>query len=123
LDIRSGSPSDIKNEFLNTRPQYSLKDLQLNIAPQFVGSCLAHFLELESLKLLCSPISEPGLQHLARMPNLSALSLNGCPQVTSAALKHLDGLSSLKQLTLHDTPVDDAGLEHLKGLPKLERPG
>ena len=40
-------------------------------------------------------------------------------QVTDAGLEHLKGLTSLRSLFLGDTYVTDAGLEHLKGLTNI----
>jgi len=47
------------------------------------------------------------------------LSLNDT-QVTDAGLEHLKSFTSLQELWLDDTQVTDAGLEHLKGLTSLE---
>ena len=41
-------------------------------------------------------------------------------QVTDAGLEHLKGLSRLQELYLDGTQVTDAGLEHLKGLSQLK---
>jgi len=40
-------------------------------------------------------------------------------RVTDAGLEHLKGLSKLQTLDLQGTSVTDAGLEHLRGLTKL----
>ena len=40
--------------------------------------------------------------------------------VTDAQLEHITGMTSLRRLELHKTQITDAGLVHLKGLTKLE---
>jgi len=47
------------------------------------------------------------------------LSLSG-PEVTDAVLKHIEGLTNLRELNLPRTQVTDAGLVHLKGLTNLQ---
>ena len=47
------------------------------------------------------------------------LCLDGT-QVTDAGLEHLKGLTRLQSLDLSGTQVTDAGLEHLKGLTQLQ---
>ncbi len=42
-------------------------------------------------------------------------------QVTDARLKHLEGLTQLRTLTLSLTKVDDSGLQHLRGMSQLQR--
>lgn len=51
---------------------------------------------------------------------LTQVSVEGCNQVTDAGLKHLAGLSGLKELNLQGTKVTDAGLKHLTALTSLE---
>jgi len=41
--------------------------------------------------------------------------------VTSAGLKHLAGLTSLRELSLNDTAVGDEGLKHLGGCKSLRK--
>jgi len=51
---------------------------------------------------------------------VTAVSLMNVTQVTDADLTHLEGLTGLQLLWLHDTQVSDAGLEHLKGLNAIQ---
>ena len=51
---------------------------------------------------------------------VTAVSLINVTQVTDADLTHLEGLTGLQLLWLHDTQVSDAGLEHLKGLNAIQ---
>jgi len=50
---------------------------------------------------------------------LTALDLSGT-RITDAGLVHLKGLPRLSSLTLTATQVTDAGLEHLKGMTGLK---
>ena len=52
------------------------------------------------------------------MTNLETLSLVNT-QITDAGLQHLKGLTKLRELRLY-TQITDAGLEHLEGLTNLE---
>jgi CubicO group peptidase (beta-lactamase class C family) len=45
----------------------------------------------------------------------------GLTEVKDAELGPLDGLASVKKLTLNDTPITDAALDHLKDLAGLEK--
>jgi CubicO group peptidase (beta-lactamase class C family) len=45
----------------------------------------------------------------------------GLTEVKDADLEPLEGLASVKKLTLNDTPITDAALDHLKGLSGLEK--
>ncbi len=50
--------------------------------------------------------------------NVVGVSLENT-HVTDAAIEHVKGFSQLQDLDLMDTPVTDAGLEHLKALTQL----
>jgi internalin A len=82
-------------------------------------AALGGIVEIEALDLALFPqkrISDAGLAHLSRLPNLSALSLGRVP-VTDAGLAHLSRLSKLSVLVLNSMPITDAGLAKLKRLP------
>lgn len=85
-------------------------------------------------------ITDAGMAHLARLVNLKLLELHS-PRITSRGLVHLRGMShlidlnlrgtavddlspirgmvSIKQLTLDQTPIDDAGIAPVSTLPHL----
>ena len=65
-------------------------------------------------------ITDAGLKHLERMPDLDALSLGGSTQITDAGMSHLIGLGNLRTLQIEGTQVTDAGLVHLAGMTKIE---
>lgn len=66
-----------------------------------------------------SPITDAGLIHLKRIPNLSQLSLNSMP-ITDAGLGTLKQLPRLTVLYLTETEVTGPGLSVLKSMPKLQ---
>ncbi len=45
----------------------------------------------------------------------------GLTEVKDADLEHLEGLATVKKLTLNDTPITDAALDHVKDLTALEK--
>ena len=58
--------------------------------------------------------------HLAKMPQLSFLYLDGLP-LTDAGLEHLKPLQNLDRLVLNGTRITDEGMRHIGELTKLER--
>jgi hypothetical protein len=64
-------------------------------------------------------LSDSELEHLAEMPHLTSLKLQG-PWVSDASLDRLKGLSHLRRLDLVSARISDAGLAHLAELKKLE---
>ena len=69
---------------------------------------------IEQLHLYKSPLEDPVLVHLGRLP-LKHLTLSDVP-VTDDGLAHLTGLVGLYTLNLSSTRISDSGLAHLKGL-------
>ena len=64
------------------------------------------------------------LRVLAGFPGLEAIDLTGCKLLTDAGLLHVAQLGGLRQVTLTDTLVSDAGLAPLLArLPALEQIG
>jgi len=66
------------------------------------------------------PRNDASLPGLRLLNKRWGLDLSGCP-ITSAGLKHLEGLGNLHALVLEDTQISDTGLEQLQKLPNLER--
>ena len=64
-------------------------------------------------------ITDAGLAHLAALPQLRELWLDG-NQITDAGLAHLAALPQLQKLFLDGTQITDAGLAHLAGLTQLQ---
>jgi hypothetical protein len=64
-------------------------------------------------------VGNPELEYLDGLTTLKALSLDRT-EITDAGLEYCEGLTNLKWLSLENTQVTDAGLEYLKGLTSLE---
>lgn len=93
---------------------------------------------LRHLSIASSRLSDDAMAEIAAMPELALLSLNTCENVTDAglarlrssaklqvlllrklqigdrSLKFLGQIRWLRQLHIHDCPVSDVGLEHLR---------
>jgi hypothetical protein len=81
---------------------------------------LQGFAELRELDLAGTPVTSAGLRHIAALRTLRGLNLCGT-RVDDAGLAELTGLVQLQELGLGGCPVSDAGLRHLAALPRLER--
>jgi len=82
---------------------------------------------LTSLDMLDSDVTDEGLAVIARLPNLTELTIGGyrmarsASKITDDGLAHLKGHSKLRSLHVSRTHVTDIGLAHLAELTKLER--
>jgi len=66
------------------------------------------------------PVAIAAIEKLEGEVNYSGTSVSlSNTQVTDAGLEHVKGLTKLWDLDLSNTQVTDAGLEHLKGLTNL----
>jgi hypothetical protein len=123
-----------------------LNDLQItSVAPTDKNmAALSHMKSLKALVLSGERLSDAGLAPLAGLTNLETLQFNGakCRGITTAgtvhlaalkrlasltldrtrvdSLQHFKGLSSLKYLSLQQTPIDDAGLAFVRNHDRLE---
>jgi hypothetical protein len=74
---------------------------------------------IERLKLWGVEINDAGAKHLAALPKLKDLVLENT-DITDASLEALSRVKTLESLNLRrSTNATDAGLAHLKKLPKL----
>ena len=74
---------------------------------------------LQRLHLHKAPISDVGLERLARFPDLSGLSL-GRLDVTDRGLAHLAGFKSLKRLVVEGPRIGTEGVRRIANLRQLE---
>lgn len=77
------------------------------------------FAKVEGLDLSGKSITDVGLAHLAKVPNLCALSLDGT-QVTDTGLAQLAKLVNLQSLSIDGLQISDAGLAQLVSLTNLQ---
>ena len=74
---------------------------------------------IENLNLQDTEVSDAGLACLVNLPNLQYLRLKGNPQLTNACIPHLQRLTQLVDLQVHETSIDETGLRELAGLANL----
>jgi hypothetical protein len=67
------------------------------------------------------PLWDGGMAEIARVPGLSMLHFEGCPNVDDAALAPLAAARELRTLGLAGSAITDASLPLLAGMPKLEQ--
>jgi len=79
---------------------------------------LSELSHLESLGIYGSLITGPGLRHLADLPELAELSLQG-HSITDSTLADVARLRHLRKLELEGTNIKGDGLKHLRELDKL----
>ncbi len=88
------------------------------------GSGLKYLQKLKKLLRLKldrnDDLADENLRFLRFFPNLEVLSLRGCHEITDNGLKHLAGLTKLRELHLPREKITDAGLSHLRRLTELE---
>jgi Leucine Rich repeat len=83
-------------------------------------SFLKGLVALRELHLGENPLQGGCLVHCRNLPQLQRISLQECRTLDEANLKHLAAIKSLALLTLQYTPVSDAGLNVLHGMPNLK---
>ena len=69
-----------------------------------------------------SRVTDEGMKHLARLPELISLRLHGFP-LTAVGLRHLSVLPKLADLTLSGPTIGDEEIAALSGFPQLDRLG
>ncbi len=74
--------------------------------------------DVSGLHLEGAPVTDAGLQYLARLANLKSLTLNET-KVTGEGLKHLAGLQHLNRVDLHKADTTAEGLKQLATLKHL----
>lgn len=74
---------------------------------------------LENLDLQNTKITNDGLAHLARLPRLRCLRLKENSQLTNQCVPHLRRVESLMDLGIHETSIDQHGLQLLEGMGNL----
>jgi hypothetical protein len=103
----------------------NVRYLFFNGCPNVTDKGLEHLVKLPNLDRLAlvnegggMSISDAGLAYVGLMKNLKVLMILGMPQVTDAGLISLHGLPKLKQLVVRRTAATEHGLAQLyKALP------
>lgn len=81
---------------------------------------LAELKELRTLSLRLTKIDDTGLEHIAALPNLEALYLDGARRITEVSLNSMISIRTLKELHLAGIQLGKSGLQKLKQLPQLD---
>jgi hypothetical protein len=113
--------TDDPDSLLSQMQGMNLFSLKLS-STEVTDDGLTHLIRLTSLKCLYlsnTQITDAGLTHLEKMTGLEALGLANT-QISDAGLTHLKELTGLDTLDLSNTQITDAGLTQLKGLIRLE---
>ena len=66
-------------------------------------------------------VTGAGLERLAALRTLEAVSLYDCGKVTDSGVAHIAQLTQLRELRLADIPISDAGMVQLRNMPNLSR--
>lgn len=74
---------------------------------------------IENLNLQDTHISDDGIKYLSRLPNLKYLRLKENDQLTNGCIEYLNQISNLLDLQIHETSIDQKGLE-LLNISQLE---
>jgi Leucine-rich repeat (LRR) protein len=77
--------------------------------------------DLETLVICQTQVTNDGLASIRNMAKLKRLSLDGCQRVSDAGLEHLTELKLLEDLDLSHTRVRGPGLSWLRGLKNLKK--
>jgi Leucine-rich repeat (LRR) protein len=110
--LRTGGRVRYDYQMTGTEPQ----------APEWLWELLGDdfFFDVSSVNLQLL-VDDDVIKHLTDLPNLREVYLSSS-KVTDAGLEeYIEGRTNLELLSLWDTHVTDAGLQHLKGLINLER--
>lgn len=78
-------------------------------------------LNLRGITVFKGTLSNGGLRHISGLTQLRALNLSANRLLNSPSLFHIRNLNNLEWLNLTGTRIDNEGLIHLRGLPRLKR--
>ena len=102
----------------------NLKWIEIDDCREITDLGLEALSQVESLETLnlssLKSISDDGLAHIARLPNVTSLDLHGTP-ITDECLTTLERFTSLSLLRIYQTEVSPEGIQRLhEALPQCE---
>jgi hypothetical protein len=101
-----------------------LKRLTLRDLPDVGDTALAVLTDLTALQRLylheLASVGDEGLGQLAAAKQLAVLDIWSLPRMTDATIDVIAGLPALKELSIRETGVTDAGLAKLATVPGLQ---
>ena len=109
-----------KGKFVADKKTGKIEQLLLSSAPltDLGVDRIAKLTDLTALSLVSTKITDEGLKYLSKLPKLRKLEL-GKNNITDAGVEHLVKIKSLASLSLANTRVADAGLIKLSEMPGL----
>ncbi|MFT4689777.1 MAG: Leucine-rich repeat (LRR) protein [Limisphaerales bacterium] len=120
LDIENGTITDADLRSLEDMPQLQTLSLSGN---DLRGPGLAHLRKLDRLTFLSlseTLITDEHLKNISHLTHLEILHLG--EHITDAGTTHIVGLTNLVMLGLHESHIDNPGLDLLlRSYPKLQR--
>ena len=106
------------------KPKPEILVLPESTTDEQLAEKLKGLVNLETLNLSYTKITDTWLVHLKGFTNLETLDLRWCEKITDKGLVHLKGLSKLESLNLNGTKITDAGVKSIQeSLPdcKIDR--
>jgi internalin A len=79
---------------------------------------LARLPQLQTLELQDSDVTGEGLRHFRDHGSINAITLSGS-KMSDEGLRHAGSIRRLSRLSLDETPITDQGLAHLRSLSQL----
>jgi Leucine-rich repeat (LRR) protein len=74
---------------------------------------------LKNLSLVSSPVTDRCVEIIASNPRLKVVGFSGCRGISDQGIAHLRKMPQLEYVWLSDTGITDAGAAHLVGLKQL----
>ena len=113
-----GAFIEIGNKFYEI--QYNFASFSCSDLDDEGLSTVSDYIEIENLNLQETEITNNGIKYLKKLKYLNILRLKGNPQLTNECIPYLTDLENLQELQIHETSIDQDGLEKLVVLEHLE---
>ncbi|MFN5416855.1 MAG: hypothetical protein ACK5B9_07345 [Flavobacteriia bacterium] len=118
----------MNDSFKDVENLFEMKKFTRLLSASFSGSdlnddgllLLSNFILLENLNLQETQITNEGIKHLKKLPNLKCLRLKENPQLTNECVVYLKEIKTLVNLHIHETSINMEGLKKLIVLQNLQ---
>lgn len=115
-------PGPIRYIFWHNYGETHCFDIEYNAGQKITDQDLADLpllKRLEKLSISGNPITDVGVEHLARLQDLKEVDLSGSV-ITDRSLVILGGLRELETIAVSYSHISDSGIRHIASLPKLQ---